>query len=300
MGSERREVGDSYVLATGNEGSARLELLDEVYSPATERFCVASGLGAGWRVADVGCGTGRVSSWFAEHVGPTGHVTGIDAGPDQVALAHARAAALGLDNLTFVEGSAYEPGLPHGQFDLVFCRFLLIHLRRPADALAQMLALLRPGGILIAQEPILTTMFTDPPTHAYARFAEVSVEVGTALGVDYDLGNRLFGLFREAGLADLAASVFQPCFSTGDAKRLWEYTYLEAAPGAIAAGLADQVEFDLMTAEFAAIGTDTTTLVIQPCLISVRGRAPMSPAVPGARPGDPALRWRPNQDEEQR
>ncbi len=274
MASERGTVGDNYVLATGDEGARRLELLDEVYSPATERFCVAAGLGAGWRVADIGCGTGRVSSWFAEHVGPTGQVTGMDAGPEQIALARTRVAERGLGNVSFVEGSVYEPGLPAGQFDLVFCRFLLIHLQRPADALRQMVALLRPGGLLITQEPIVSGMYSDPPSHAYARFAEISGEVGAGLGVDYDLGSRLFGLCGDAGLTDLDASIFQPCFSTGEQKRLWEYTYLEAAPAAIAAGAADAHEFDEMAAEFAAIGTDDTTLVVQPCLVSVRGRTP--------------------------
>ena len=273
MGSARREVGDNYVLATGEEGAGRLELLDDVYGLSTERVLAAQGVGEGWRVADIGCGTGRVSCLLGERVGPTGRVTGIDVGPDQIALARAHVAARGLGNVTLAEGSAYEPGLPQGQFDLVFCRFLLIHLQRPADALVQMLALLRPGGLLIAQEPILTSMFTDPPTHAYARFAEQSLEVGAALGVDYDLGGRLFGMFRSAGLSNVDASIFQPCFSTGEQKRLWEYTFLEAAPGAIAAGLALQDEFDELTAQFATIGTDDSTLVIQPCLVSVRGTA---------------------------
>lgn len=274
MGSERDEVGDHYVLATGDEGAERLDLLDDVYGDATDRVCVAQGLGAGWRVADIGCGTGRVSCRLAERVGPTGTVTGVDAGPEQVVLARRRATDHGLTNVTFVEGSAYDLGLPRGQFDMVLCRFLLIHLQRPADALVQMLALLRPGGILVAQEPILTSMFTDPPTHAYARFAEQSVEVGAALGVDYDFGSRLFGAFRDAGLVGLDASIFQPCYSTGERKRLWEYTFLEAAPGAIAAGLADQGEFEELAAQFATIGTDDTTLVVHPLLVSVRGAAP--------------------------
>jgi SAM-dependent methyltransferase len=274
MGSQRNEVGDNYVLATGDAGAARLEMLDEVYGPATKRVCLAHGLSQGWRVADFGCGTGRVSCWFGERVGLAGQVTGLDVSPDQIEIGREGAAQRGLGNVSFLEGSAYEPGLPHGQFDLVFCRFLLIHLQRPADALRQMTALLRPGGVLIAQESIMTSMFTDPPTRAYERFAELSLQVGEDRGVDYDLGSRLFGVFRDVGLTDVDASIYQPCFATGEHKRLWEYTFLEASLGVVESEIFNQSEFDELASEFAAIGTDDTTLVVQPCLVSVSGTAP--------------------------
>lgn len=274
MGSERVAVGDDYVLATGDGGAARLELLDQVYGPATRRFCEAQGIGEGWRVADIACGTGQVSCWLGERVGPTGQVTGLDVSPDQLAFGRERATRRGLDNVSYVEASAYEPGLPPAELDLVFCRLLLCHLQRPADALAQMAALLRPGGVLIVQDMAMSSMFTDPPTRAYTRFVELAGQVGQALGVDYDVGRRLFGLFRDLGLTSLVASVHQPSFATGERKRLWEYTYLEAGPGAVASGVVAEDEADELAAEFAAIGTDDTTLVVQPSMVAVAGTAP--------------------------
>ena len=273
MGSEGT-VGDNYVLTTGQAGAARLEMLDEVYRPITERAFAASGVGPGWRVADFGCGIGRISGWLAGRVGPAGQVIALDVSPDQIALGRERAAKRDLGNVSFVEASAYDPGLPHGQFDLVFCQFLLIHLQRPGDALRQMAALLKPGGVLIAQEPIMTSMFSDPPTGAYRRFAEASVQVGDALGVDYDFGSKLFGAVRDIGLSDVHASIYQPCFATSEHKRLWEYTFLEAGPAVIESGLFPPSEFEELTSEFAAIGTDDTTLVVHPCLVSVSGTAP--------------------------
>ena len=276
---ERASVGDDYVLATGDEGAARLHLLDEVYGASSRAACEAAGLGAGWRVADIGCGVGDLSCWFAERVGPGGSVIAMDVSADQLRHGRERAGRLGHDNISFVEGSAYEPGLPAGELDLVFCRFLLCHLQRPADALAQMAALLRPGGTLVAQDMVMTSMFSDPPSQAYRRFAELAVEVGAALGVDYDVGRRLFGMFRDLGLVELGVSVHQPAFTTGERKRLWEYTFLEAAPGAAAAGIGDEQEVAELTAEFAAISADDTALVVQPALLAVSGVAP------GARAG---------------
>lgn len=278
-GGERASVGDDYVLATGDEGASRLHLLDEVYGASSRAACEAAGLGAGWRVADVGCGVGDLSCWFAERVGPDGSVIAMDVSADQLRHGRERAGRLGLGNVSFVEGSAYEPGLPLGELDLVFCRFLLCHLQRPADALAQMAALLRPGGTLVAQDMVMASMFSDPPSRAYPRFIELGAEVGAALGVDYDVGRRLLGMFRDLGLAELGVSVHQPAFTTGERKRLWEYTFLEAAPGAAAAGIGTEEEVAELAAEFAAISADDAALVVQPALLAVSG------VVPGGRAG---------------
>ena len=277
--SERASVGDDYVLATGDQGAARLHLLDEVYGASSRAACAAAGLAAGWRVADVGCGVGDMSCWLGERVGPQGGVVAMDVSADQLLHGREQAVRRGLGNVSFVEGSAYEPGLPPGEFDLAFCRFLLCHLQRPADALAQMAALLRPGGTLVAQDMVMTSMFSDPPSRAYSRFAELSVEVGAALGVDYDVGRRLFGMFRDLGLTELSVSVHQPAFATGERKRLWEYTFLEAAPGAAAAGIGTEEEVAELTAEFAAISRDDSALVVQPALLAVGGVVPGAPTV---------------------
>ncbi len=276
-GSERVSVGDDYVLATGDRGAARLELLDEVYGASSRAACEERGLTEGWHVADIGCGTGQVSCWFGERIGPTGHVTALDVSADQLAYGRERAARNGLDNISFIEGSAYEPGLPRGAFDLAFCRFLLCHLQRPADALAQMAGLVRPGGVLVVQDMLLSSLFTDPPTRAYPRFVALGAQVGEMLGVDYDVGRRLFGMFRALGLTGLSVSVHQPSFSTGEHKRLWEYTFLEAAPGAIAAGVGTAEEVGELAAELAAIGEEDSTLVVQPSLLAVSGVVPDTP-----------------------
>jgi SAM-dependent methyltransferase len=267
-------IGDNYVLASGEAGAKRLELLQRVYGSATERVCREVGLAEGWRVADIGCGTGSASCWFAQQVGPDGAVTGLDASPAQLTIARGRASQKGLANVVFMEGSAYEPGLPPGQFDLVFCRFLLCHLQRPADALREMVAMLRPGGVLVVQDLIVTSIFTDPVSPAYQRFIEVVMGVGAKLGVDYCLGRRLHQLFREAGLMNIDVVLDQPAFISGEQKRFWEYTFVEASPAMLGGGFLSQDEFERLAAELSAIGTDDDTLVAQACMPTVRGTRP--------------------------
>src|SRR5262249_49070526 len=130
-----------YVLATGEAAAYRLRLLHGLYGPGTLRVLLDAGLRRGMRVADVGCGVGTVTALLADLVGPEGHVVGIDASAAQLAQARERLNGNGT-NASFVEASALCTGLPPESFDLVYCRFLLLHLPEPERALGEMHALL--------------------------------------------------------------------------------------------------------------------------------------------------------------
>lgn len=98
----------------------------------------AAGVGAGTAVLDVGTGPGTVAVAAGERGAV---VSAVDAQPDMVALA-ARACP-GAD----VEVAAL-PELPFddGRFDAVVGNFVLNHVGRPLDALAELRRVTRPGG----------------------------------------------------------------------------------------------------------------------------------------------------------
>ena len=150
----RGDTGE-YVLATGEAAAYRLGILHDLYGPGTRRVLLEAGLRPGMRVADLGCGVGLVTALLAELVGPGGHVVGIDASGAQLAQARERLNGSGAD-VSFVEASATETGLTRGSFDLVYCRFLLIHLPEPERALREMFTLLKPDGILVCEDGDLT------------------------------------------------------------------------------------------------------------------------------------------------
>jgi SAM-dependent methyltransferase len=213
-----------------------------------------------------------VTALLAEIVGPEGHVFGIDASAAQLAQAHERLPARGT-NASLVEASAACTGLPPGLFDLVYCRFLLIHLPEPERALAEMRSLLKPNGILVCEDGDLTTAGSEPPS-ALGAFADLFGRLGPARGVDYTLGRRLFHLVRAAGFPAPEITFNQPVRARGEDKRLLELSVAEAGPAFVEAGLITAEELEHTLDEMRCLGEDETVLAVMPRMAQVWARKP--------------------------
>jgi SAM-dependent methyltransferase len=126
-------------------------LRDDVYRRPLATALERLGLGPGWRCVDVGAGGGDVSVALAEVVGHGGRVYAVDSDPlarDEVARA-----AAAHSQVVAITQAGEDLTLPE-PVDLAFCRFLLLHVVDPAVVLARMARSVRPGGWVVAQEPI--------------------------------------------------------------------------------------------------------------------------------------------------
>jgi SAM-dependent methyltransferase len=261
-----------YVLATGGAAAYRLGLLHALYGPGTRQLLLDAGARPGLHAADIGCGIGTVTALLAELVGPAGHVTGIDASRQQLDQAASRLADRA-GSVTFVEASATGTGLPPGRFDLIYCRFLLMHLTDPVSALREMARLLKPGGVLVCEDGDLTNAGSEPPS-ALDAFADLFGRLGPVKGVDYTLGRRLYHLIRDLGFASPEVRFNQPVRVRGEEKRLLELSVLEAGQGFIDAGLITPTVLDQTLAEMRQLVADDRVLAVMPRMTQVWARKP--------------------------
>src|ERR1700729_2189375 len=126
-------------------------LRDDVYRRPLVTALSRLGLGPGWRCVDVGAGGGGGPAALAEMVGRDGRVYAVDSDPatrDEVA----RAAAAHAQVIALTQAGE-DLSLPE-EVDLAFCRFLLLHVLEPEAVVRMMASAVRPGGWVVAQEPI--------------------------------------------------------------------------------------------------------------------------------------------------
>jgi SAM-dependent methyltransferase len=207
-----------------------------------------AGLNPGMAVADFGCGVGATTRMLAEMVGPSGHVTGIDVSAAQLEQGRNACQAEGIANATFLEASATATGLPRDSFDLVYCRFLLLHLVDPAACLREMLEILKPGGVLVVEDGDLTSAGSTPASSLH-WFAELFGRLGPTRGLDYTLANRLYHLVKSAGFPEPDIEIHQPAVARGEDRFLLQWTVEEAAPAYVASGLVTAAEMNTILAD---------------------------------------------------
>lgn len=97
------------------------------------------------RVLDVGCGGGLLAEGLARH---GAQVCGIDLAPAMIDVArlHAHEAQISIDYHVSSAQALARSGA--GPFDLITCMELIEHVEDPAELLAAVASLLRPGGDL--------------------------------------------------------------------------------------------------------------------------------------------------------
>ncbi len=262
-----------YALATGEAAVRRLTALHRVYSPAGRRVLLRAGLRPGMAVVDLGCGVGATTRMLAEIVGPAGHVTGIDVSAAQLEEARELCASAGITNVTFREASATATELPRNSFDVVYCRFLLLHLVHPEACLGEMLEIVKPGGVALVEDGDLTSARSIPDSSLHA-FADLFGRLGPTRGVDYTIENRLYHLVKAAGFVEPDIEIHQPAVARGEDRNLLKWSVEEAATAFIGAGLVTANEMKTILGNMDRDTQDPEILVLMPRMSLVWGRKP--------------------------
>lgn len=177
-----------YPLATGERDRKRLLITADVYDASTKAFIEAYLPDGNGRVLEVGAGHGAISRWMAK-VRPDAKVLGVDSSVQQVALASREAGLLGIGNVSYMVADLREIEEWEnvgGEFDLITCRFTLLHLKQRARIVSGLLRRLSASGVLVLEEPALDSVFCFPSVPAFTRANSAIRRFGEVNGIDYD------------------------------------------------------------------------------------------------------------------
>ena len=137
-----------YSFGDSDLAAQRLEVLADVFADTTAAF-INEMVTTRPRVAvDLGCGPGHTTHLLARLL-RCEHVVGLDNSEHFIALAQQTAT----DRVSFRLHDVTTIPLPVDSIDLLSGRFLLSHLEDPLGMVMDWITQLRPGGLLLVEEP---------------------------------------------------------------------------------------------------------------------------------------------------
>ena len=174
-----------YAFGDTTAASERLGVLASVFGPTSRALLAALTAPSPGLVLDLGCGPGHTTAMLAEAF-PSALAVGIDTSP--AFLSEAAATAPG--RCRFAVGDVTRTPLPFAPADLVYGRFLLVHLPNPRATVASWTGEVRPGGAVVVEEP--ERIDTEDPD--FRRYLELAAAVVADRGGDLYVGRTLVDL----------------------------------------------------------------------------------------------------------
>jgi SAM-dependent methyltransferase len=233
----------AYKNARAGQGE-RLRLLEELLDEGTIRQLEARGVDDGWRCLEVGAGGGSIAAWLCERVAPGGSVLATDL--DTTVLA-----GLSHPNLEIKVHNVLTDELPDSEYDLVHLRLVLAWLNEPQRALRRLIAALKPGGWLVAEEMDFVSAVPDPrlPADSQDLVARAVHAHNTVLaqrnGFDPFYGRRLGGDLEEAGFAEIGSEGRASMWRGGAAGGVaWRLSLAQLREPIIESGILTSAELD--------------------------------------------------------
>lgn len=240
-----------YVLDGSEDDLRRLLQISSVLTPATRTALAAAPVEPGWTVLECGCGPLGAMPILSELVGPHGRVVGLDFNPGTVDRARSVIERLELQNVEVRTGDINDPGCDlGGPYDLVFTRCFFMHQSNPQETLERIAAHLRPGGWVVAMEPLwLPQPFAHPPCQPVADAWDMLRRATVGGGAAPDSIVELHGAAQRAGFTVVhTGGSFQP-MDPALGMALHAATTRAAQERIIATGAATADEVDAVVAE---------------------------------------------------
>jgi SAM-dependent methyltransferase len=242
----------------------RLQYLSALFDEPTISRLRRLEVRPGWRCLEIGAGSGSVARALAALVAPDGEVLATDV--DDRFLSGDEV------HLEFRIHDVTRDPLPEDSFDLAHARGVFHSLREREHALAAIIAAVRPGGLVVIEDPDWSVFDDQPLPPAFAQLHRAAQDAYSALGeYDKNLGSKLPRMLVAAGLVDVDAEGTVFMMHGGTPSMEWYVLGLERSIEAIVhSGIVDG---DTAAAAFAEV-RDRDCRLLSPLRVTAWGRKP--------------------------
>ena len=236
----------------------RQQLLAKALDPPTRTVLAQLPQNPEARVLDLGCGQGNTTRCLADVLRPA-ECIGLEF--DAALVDYAATRPGNPPNVQFQHGDATNLPFSDASFDVVFCRYLLVHMANPLGVAREMMRVVRPGGVAIAYEGDFTAVSTSHPDCAGLQTLH---RIWRELFQNPAAGKRLVHDFREAGAAHIRAGAWSGLEHEGKTfKRVFRLTAEATGPVAAAKGILTTGEVDEMIAGLIQLEKDDASVVLK-------------------------------------
>ena len=242
----------NYILNTGSETEHRLSILEKIYGEYTSKLFQEINFQKGMKVAVIGCGSGSGIEQIYEKIGRDGRILCVDISPEQISLTKKTLDFKGINNVDYVVADI-EEYIGNCDYDVVYCRFVLIHLRNPIIALKNMLSFIKEEGTIACEEHNYEDIFNYPTSNAIDRYKTLLKKISNILKLDYAFGEKLY---YEMNLLGIDISYVKKCIplcNCYDQKTLLLLSLIEEKNHFISQNLLKEGEIEAMIQEMQII-----------------------------------------------
>jgi SAM-dependent methyltransferase len=262
-----------YLLGDKKPEAARLRAQAKLWDPTAFALFDRLGVRRGWRVLEVGPGQGSLHAELRRRV--RGAVDAIE--PSAVFRDRIRrlAARDGFGQGSVWETTLAETRLPRNAYDLIFARWVFLFLPEPERHVRQLVAALKPGGLLAIEDYRRETLSMIPCPPEWAAFMAADAAFFATQGGDASIAGRLPRLFEKAGLDVIDITPTIRTGHPGSPVWTWLSTYFLGVMDQLGAlEPFDPARASSLRRQWLANTRKPTSLLIGPTLIDVVGRKP--------------------------
>lgn len=238
---------EHYTFGDTDLAAERLRLLARVFEPSSSRLLATLGKPAGSLAVDLGCGPGSTTGLVAEHVATEG-VVGLDQSERLLAQATRERANT---RVSFLRADVSTPPFPLPAARVLYSRFLLTHLREPAQVVRAWARAAEPNALLVLEE----TAFMTGEHPAFPRYYALVDRMQAHYGQRMYIGRELAALATCAEWSQESSEITVAPLPAQDMARLHSLNLSTWSTDPFARANYDRTELEALGGELAQIAS---------------------------------------------